>query len=77
MTKVMGNCVVVSTRMNKLEVIEMTALRIACDGGLPNGTSDHLNHIIKELVAVLRTHQQELDTLHRRIDRECQDGAGA
>ncbi|MFZ2279900.1 MAG: hypothetical protein WAW39_19030 [Prosthecobacter sp.] len=55
----------------KLEAIELAALRIACENELPKSTSDNLNLLFRSLVPLLRRQQDEIERLQQHIAHSC------
>ncbi|MBB5034411.1 hypothetical protein [Prosthecobacter vanneervenii] len=51
----------------KLEVIELAALRIASGNELPRSTADNLNLLLGTLVNLLRRQQDEIEILKQRM----------
>jgi hypothetical protein len=62
---------------HKLEVIELAALRIACENELPKSTADNLNMLLRTLVPLLRSQQEEIERLQRYIAQELMNRSGA
>ena len=54
----------------KLEVIELAALRIAYENELPKSTADNLNLLFRTLLPLLRCQQEEIERLQRYITHE-------
>jgi len=54
----------------KLEVIELAALRIACENELPKSTADNLNLLFRTLIPLLRCQQDEIERLQLHIAQE-------
>jgi len=61
----------------KLEAIELAALRIACEKELPKSTADNLNLLFRSLVPLLRRQQDEIERLQQLIDQEHVNRSGA
>lgn len=55
----------------KLELIELAALRIASGNELPRSTADNLNLLLGTLVNLLRRQQDEIELLKQRLAQEC------
>lgn len=55
----------------KLEVIELAALRIASGNELPRSTADNLNVLLGTLVNLLMRQQDEIEQLKQRLAQEC------
>ena len=62
---------------HKLEVIELAALRIACENELPKSTADNLNMLFRTLVPLLRSQQEEIERLQRHIAQELMNRSSA
>ena len=62
---------------HKLEVIELAALRIACENELPKSTADNLNMLFRTLVPLLRSQQEEIERLQRHIAQEFMNRSSA
>lgn len=54
----------------KLEVIELAAIRIASGNELPRSTADNLNLLLTNLVNLLKRQQDEIELLRRSV-RDC------
>jgi len=54
----------------KLEVIELAAIRIASGNELPRSTADNLNLLLTNLVNLLKRQQDEIEILRRSV-QEC------
>lgn len=55
----------------KLEAIELAAIRIACGNELPQSTADNLNQLFRALVPLLKRQQDEIERLQHYIAHEC------
>ena len=55
---------------HKLEVIELAALRIACENELPKSTADNLNLLFRSLVPLLRSQQDEIERLQLLVTQK-------
>ncbi len=55
---------------HKLEVIELAAIRIACENELPKSTADNLNMLFRTLVPLLRCQQNEIERLQMYVTQK-------
>lgn len=60
----------------KLEVIELAALRIASGNELPKSTADNLNLLLRTLVPLLKRQQDEIELLQRHVSQVCMKCSG-